>query len=518
MTGQDPYNANEQRSYPLSDGSNGVDDAGMLLPDDILVDVEIAFPDALGQNAWLGAVTVTGNLATVVIIANDDGSGIVPLAVVSVASPVPYRAYPVEPLTAGVAGWVVFGGGVTRSGYSGRFSTPGQAKLLRRCVRAYPAPPVTSLRKLGRGDGLVGVVAVEAGQDIEVAAETILDGTRTVPAIVFRLAAGVGRDVFSLYAGPCAARPEAGNCLKSPIQQINSVAPDCNGNIDIDFVGVTPTAYTGGILVSLAIDMRDACGRDRLPGSHGSLQNEYHDPCSDAADTPYVDPGSSIGDDQYGCIGPYYEDFLHLAGNHGQWLDVDGGGLGTWGRPFVSGVPSTNIYPGGDNRSVKQAYSTGSRNVTAFVPANCLGFTSLPRFCEVMLRVLPGGGFANGGIVINLDGPISTGSYFQATVNVTDNTFEIWRFAEGILTVIASAPPRDTLTTSDWYKVQVSVFPASTRGHVEIVAVFSRVGDHPAANVVVSTTVADFGTHHGFYGLGTRESPCQFPYFYLSRA
>ncbi len=61
------FAGNAVRDYPLSDAASGVDDAGQFLPHDILVDCQLAFPDTLGQFAFLSAVAVSERLVAVFI-------------------------------------------------------------------------------------------------------------------------------------------------------------------------------------------------------------------------------------------------------------------------------------------------------------------------------------------------------------------------------------------------------------------------------------------------------------------
>ncbi len=56
------YAGNAVRAYPLSDAATTVDDAGQFLPHDILVDCQLAFPNTLGQAAFVSAVAVRSRL------------------------------------------------------------------------------------------------------------------------------------------------------------------------------------------------------------------------------------------------------------------------------------------------------------------------------------------------------------------------------------------------------------------------------------------------------------------------
>ena len=135
------YNANASRPYPLDDAASGITDAGAPLPHHILVDLNLRFPESVATSAFLGAVSVTGTLVTVTIL-GEQGSDFVPLAAVSLLKPITQgRQYALTPLQDGVGGWLVLGGGVLDSNFTGRFSEPEQSRLAARCARSLPTLP-----------------------------------------------------------------------------------------------------------------------------------------------------------------------------------------------------------------------------------------------------------------------------------------------------------------------------------------------------------------------------------------
>jgi hypothetical protein len=270
------YNAGENRSYPVDDAATAVDDAGRFLPAGIVVDVALAVPKSLGAAAYIGAVSAGPNVTTVILVA--DAPGFVPLAAVTVPGPVvPYMAYPVRPMQPGVGGWVVLGD-AAGSPYSGRFSTAGQSRLLARCVRGYPDPPIASIGKEHLPAPLTGLVTLLAGQDVALAVEAVTIGGVAVTAIVVGLASPLNQDVFALYAGTCNARPETGNCPKTPLESLGGVAADCDGNVDVDFRSLVATPIPGGIALDLPIGLSVTCGEPTLPAG-GSLAGVYKDRC-----------------------------------------------------------------------------------------------------------------------------------------------------------------------------------------------------------------------------------------------
>lgn len=284
----DWYAGNATRAYPLDDAATVRDDAGLALPSQILVDCRVRFPLTLGRFAYLSGVTVSPGIVTVILMAADDaampsgGAILQPLGAVSLPQPVtPNRHYPIQPMAAGVGGWLVFGRGIEEP-YSGRFSLPGQSILLPRAAAAYHPLPITSLGKFGLEPGLDGVVQLLGGTDLAVTSGMRLVGEVEVDAIVLGLVDNLNRNVYAFYSGPCGGRPESNTCTKPALQMINSVSPDCNGNLTIDFSGaqIYPYVDGGGLAVDLALGMADVClGQDNLPDSDGNLPGDVEGTC-----------------------------------------------------------------------------------------------------------------------------------------------------------------------------------------------------------------------------------------------
>lgn len=331
LRNQNRYDLNEATPWPISDEASALDDNGVFLPSELLADLHLSYPLAAGRRAYIGAVTVTANLATVVIMATDSVASpgsLVPLAAVSLPQPVDiHRQYALEALYPGTYGWIVFGQGTSRavaSGdmYSGRFTDPVQSVIAPSAARAYSAPPITGVGKLGNATLLTGLVHLEAGNDIEIVKEC-----RAVPSyppptgkddcnvnipvlrevIVIRLretvpigSAGAGQlNVYDHYRGPCSGRPESGTCGEpAPIEMLASVQPDCCGNIDIIVRGcarisavteeatldedddITDILDACGVIIDCGLGLSESCvTTDRLPAADGTLPSEVEDLC-----------------------------------------------------------------------------------------------------------------------------------------------------------------------------------------------------------------------------------------------
>jgi hypothetical protein len=262
---QNWYDLQAGRKYPLEDTSTGLDDSSVPIRDDIIVDCHIRVPETFSSAIFIQAITITNNIVTVLLGGVTQISGdVTSIAALSLPKPVDaYVNYAITPLVSGVAGWLVFGPGVSEP-FSGRYATAAQTKLAPRNAATYAALPVNSLSKQGLAQTLDGVISITCDAPI-VAEKQIVDinGKQAV-AVVFKLDAAVGNfdyNPLAYFLGPCGMRPESGTCPSQPIETINGVAPDCNGNINIVGIGVDIYPFTncGGFGVDVGLGLADAC-------------------------------------------------------------------------------------------------------------------------------------------------------------------------------------------------------------------------------------------------------------------
>lgn len=385
------YSSNSTRSYPIDDAATAVDDAGVALPPDIVVDLSVRFPSSLGSYLVLSAVAVTPGLVTVLFVATDgpaadpsgaiDASGFRPCAAVSVPQPVDVgRHYPVRGMVPGVAGWIVFGDGVG-SPYNGRFSTAAQGQVLASLGAPYRPPAVTSLARAGSASVLGGTVTLLAGQDLAVAigpltivpAPGMSGAAVDVPlAISFSLVNALDRDVFALYAGACQARPESGSCAKTPLQQVSGVGPDCDGVLTLQFPGLSVAALAGGsgAVIGLARGLAASCPSAALPDPDGTV-TAGGDLCDGVIPSAAIDPTTCdptpapVPPPRPGCPS-IFDDFSSLPYTpKGRWGDTvltSEEAVGTW-TVGLEDTPVTALYRGGAARLVKVAASAPAFDV-----------------------------------------------------------------------------------------------------------------------------------------------------------
>ena len=303
------YNLNSTRKYPLDDGCTGITDDGRVFPATIIEDINIRFVRDLGVIGMISSVKISENLVSLTVMSAihpiipslydpspSTASGYFkPLCFIALPKPiVTGTPYPLTAFAPGVEGWVVFGDGV-RKNFEAKFSLPIQSALNPKNCRYYRESPVLSLGKELSITKLKGLVRLVAGANITISKDVkTIDGVeRTV--ISFSLKQKNGENVLSTYKGPDAGRPESKTCSQDSIEFINSVEPDCDGNIDILFQPPFRTAFyedaAGGMAVDYPIGLIDACtAKDRLPDAQGALPTENEDLCPSSSSSLSISP------------------------------------------------------------------------------------------------------------------------------------------------------------------------------------------------------------------------------------
>ncbi|NDD52296.1 hypothetical protein EBZ39_00190 [bacterium] len=293
---QNWYNLQTTRRYPLDENSTGLDDSGVFIRDDILVDCNIRFPNTYGEYVYVQGITVSAGLATVVFGVSqtrETSAGAI-LAAITVPQPVsPYVNYSITGLHPGVSGWVVFGPGVEIP-FTGRYSTVRQTLVSPRCARGYKPLPIPTIGKFGLNDVLQGVVSLvgefpvkvrymeNAGDVVKKTTAETTPYADNVRALVIELDTSeitTDYNPLQLFLGPCGQRPESGTCPKPPIENINGIAPDCNGNVEIvfeNFNDVRPFTDCGGTDIISNNDLGTICAGVNVQSKR---PKQYTDDC-----------------------------------------------------------------------------------------------------------------------------------------------------------------------------------------------------------------------------------------------
>lgn len=512
---------NEGRSYPLSDKATARTTDGRRLPNDIIADLSLRYPETLGDFPFLASVAVTDHLITLtfqVATALDDSATFQPLAAVTVLrSDLRVRRHtPLQAQTAGVGGWVVLGEGADKGRFYGRLDGPGAGLLTRRAARLYRPIPVTSLAKLNEAVNLTGVVRLSGEQPIEVVAgERHLDGELRTVAVV-RLAQPPGRatSVFEEFAGKCGQRPESHNCGEPlPLESIATVRPDCDGNVTVEFRGcaaISQVAGECGVIVECGLGLTDACLDNRLPTDDGTLPNEYPDQCDESAsspDTSFDAPAfesESVGALPTGSL-PYHETF---DDEQAQYWAVK---RGAFDFTNVDSVSESDIPGATDPPFVSYASDQpAARNLSLWQ-----GFdvATLGRryYADVQLRT--GGPRHNAGIVLNRRLRGSKYAFHLVSLDYDTQRLQVL-FDDG------GGTPRPTgaevdlagaLQLNRWYRLS-AVVEAGVGAAVTITAsVVAESGPALSASVMLSTT--RYLPDTGFCGLHADRSRSLFSHF-----
>jgi hypothetical protein len=357
---QNWYDLNESRLWPFDDQALLTDDTGLRMPNDLLADIYLRYPSSLGERLFLSTFTAGPGIVTLTILAS--GPSLTPVASVSLPRPVDIRRmYEVEPLADGVGGWVVFGSGIDdQEMRSFRFSDPLQSTFLSQTARSYLSLPVPTVGKLYGGETLTGIVRLQGGTDIETAVEEREIAGVMRDTIVVRLKEKLdveeARNLLELYAGDCGRRPESGNCLgPDPVEGINTVTPDCCGNIYVELRGcgdIKSIDGECGILIDCGFGLSESCVTpDRLPDAFGKLPNEYDDLCENYSESLSVtdpeDPSETYSPVSRAAQAsyPYFENFDDMGAN--QFNIVAGNYMLTRGGNG-SGLVDTVITNSGD--------------------------------------------------------------------------------------------------------------------------------------------------------------------------
>lgn len=572
MINRNWYTLSGTRRYPVDDACTGEGDGGERLPTNLIVDANVRLPSSLGKAVAVSSVVVSKTLVSVTLVAvaeppvvpagsSAGGAAFVPLGAVSVRLPLQQgRPYPISPMAAGVGGWLVFGEGA-EAAFNARFSTPQQATLTPKVCRFYRELPIPSLAKLNSSVRLEGVVTVKAGPDVEIfGADRTIDGV-TVPALVIRLKQNTPKNLLDAYRGPCAGRPESNTCDRPGAEFINTVPPDCNGNVTLRFpspLRAAPLVGGGGLVLDYPYGLIDACTRDdRLPAADGKLPNEYDDECNTSdgdQDANAVGPGVTLPPNpelssEYPSVSsqvldicedlPYLETFDDGVADsfqkiYGIWDFVDRDSSAENGpERYSSAVAYLSSSSSGSSSSWSSSYpylvpsptrsyaalEPAGRNVSVWYDCAYDNVVGLKVSTDLMFPREQGRG--NGGVVLNLRTPESGSGleYWIVEVNRPSHSLRIRWWTGTNWSTLATAPlsPYGLQVEWDtWYRLEAEVTPQSP-GVARIKATLRSVPSL-AEIVSINTTTTGIEPGTGKIGLGTEHSKAYYSYFRVEAA
>jgi hypothetical protein len=352
----DWLNENENRAYPVNEEASRLSLAGVELPDNIIVDANLAIPRSAGRFITLSSLSISANLVTLTLVASENSicgapsssssSGapeFTPIASLSVVRPVTrFKNYQVQPLYPGVAGWIALGqGAVDIANLVMLFGGPAAAQLVDRAVRVYDDIPALSLGKVGVALALTGIVRLKGATGLIKTSkgQRIINGRLRDVGIIELDTSVNPTTVLQQYAGPCGGRPEVGTCNSPPITRISGVAPDCNGNIDIEFEGEQLIGDVGdGMIVDFPIGLQAICPKTF------KLTENTKDVCGSSLTSSSSTPepsSSSFSSSSHKPPSPSYCE--NFSGGRGELTPI----IGSWNIPAGIVPLECNIgYPG----------------------------------------------------------------------------------------------------------------------------------------------------------------------------
>jgi len=468
------YDANSTRSYPLADTALAISTDGERLPSSILVDLNMRYPKEAGYWPFVSAVSVTATLVTVIIqcaIDPDDPSSCVPLAAFSARKQdlVENRNYPLSAMYPGVVGWIVFGDGIKDvATFSGKFS-PRAGLLSPKAARPCRPLPVRSLATMNNATPLTGLVTLIGEPPVRISADTrSIDGEERLVAVISLegdAAAGSANasaatvNYLEQMAGPCGKRAENRNCGDpEPLETINTVAPDCEGNITIELTGCATIAGIlddSGIVLDCALDLDDVCRQKRLPDEEGRLRTDYEDQCSESKPEPQGEPepeppAYSESETVLNAEMPWSQTFGSVPSN---WNYLSGtftlssaappGRPGSWSSEGYSSMLCLVVYNGiitpavGVRRTAEICLLTGVQTRAGMV----FGYHPHPAYME-------------------------QSTWFSAELDYAAQRLQIslWRGKQRLSVIAWADVPGIALDT--WYKLIVDTTPAGSQTHI----------------------------------------------------
>lgn len=550
ITNNNWYNLNSTRKYPLDEGATGIDDNGIVMPATIITDINIRLPMSLGLGGMLSGLVVTNNLVSATFLATNQpaveyftsevsssaaAESFTPLCSVSLVKPVEIGVpYPLVPFADGVAGWIVFGEGINKT-YNGKFSTLRQSTLAPKVCRYYRNYPVTSIGKKDSTTELTGLVQLVAGRDVSIElGEREIEG-EVKKAIVFSLKDRTNQNSLQLYTSKCSGRPESKTCDKESVEFINSVGPDCQGNLNIVFEEPFRTANypnnIGGIALDYPIGLIDACvTKDNLPDSTGRLPTDYtnDDQCNPSslsdpdANTqprpPVLPPPVEVSSSTINMIELPASVFFN-AESPAYWQTM----LGQFNYvtdivPLTNEDGTTSLgYSEGLTEGtlvIDDSYAaTGAANLNVSLWFNGDYSTTINKRIVLDLKLILVGGYGSGFMVLNYrpNAANTIDEFFAIEISKPTSSFSIRKFTgSGFVTLVMSGSLN--IEQNSWYRIEVEVTPGISPSVTSMTArLYNRATMALMSTLTVGTSL--YLPANGKVGIGSSRAEARFSFF-----
>ena len=514
--------ANSTRPYPLDDNATGVDDGGQVMPSDIVVDLSLRWPATAGRYAFIGGITISDTLVSIVILAADSleaATQFTPLAAFSAKKPVlSLRPQLLQPLYPGAGGFIAFDDVSENTAL--RFSSPSQSLLSPAAAIASAALPVSSIGKSGTVAKLSGIVRLQTEGDIELVRKTVRIDGRDVPAVVLQLTAINGAEVLSKYVGPCGVRPESNTCRLPGIETVNGVAPDCDGNLVIRFEGMTegPYASCGGVTIDQALNLSDVCTRQTRPNrfqgqdlcASSSVSMSSASASSVSMSSVSLSSSSMASMSSESCAAlPYVECFDTALSD--SWATIAGS--------FSTGTGASPDEPAEcTSDGLIQSADTSRRNILLW--QDCGALPSIGKTVKTHVRLTSLASLQNAGLVLNYHtvDPFSNPhvEYFLLQINRNDNRVELLRYNGTAFSTENSVAPGLPFALADWYLLQADVEEDGPL--VRITATIECASNPSWPSVTFSVLTHQWKESDGYHGLHAYRANTDFSFWSLENA
>jgi len=507
------YSRNEAIAYPLADTATRQDDAGQVLPTNLLVDAALVWPNEYGRYAFISALTVGPRLVSLTISAAPTlaSGSTTPLALLSLPTPTPGRVYALTPVVAGVAGYLVFGTGIQEPGLrSWRFRSAQQSALAAHNASAAPEPPINSFALLHQATSVQGIVELAVEPPLRCRyEERIIDG-QPAQVVIFELDENQQTtELLYELSGPCGGRPESRTCGDpQPIEWLNTVQPDCDGLVTLDFEGcaiVRQLSDPCGVVLSCDFDLSQACPPPGWPAADGKLPGQF-DPevITPPPPSPEDYPPFSEDTTPEGTL-PDSDCFETMAASwvthSGSWLHTTSLTQPNSFRPCTSGGALRSTDPASHNRILRQGFDP----------------YTVPRQLRVHACLLPAppGGLHNASILIHEKAHTSHPSqrtFYEWRLDLEAQQVRLRYFNGLIYQPIASAG--FTVQREVWYEALVRARPLNSV-QAELTVTWRNLATSDFVTLG-PVTVQPYLPASGWFGLATEQAISEFSFWEVS--
>ena len=222
-------NENAGRAYPLAETASRRDNAGHVMPDNILLDMSLLVPP-VHAGCYISSMRVTPQTVSFGISSTVSGLFVFTASWrdLLVSNLSDWTSYPLTPVVSDVSGWVVLNRLESNMLGNWKFGSYAQSGIEGRALRVVDTLPIRSILRKDMNPMLYfgGVVKLQAGAGV-----TVTQDSLNPQKIIVKLTA----DAKKAMLGPCDEQANVEVCGVPPLRSINGVCPDANGKITLRF-------------------------------------------------------------------------------------------------------------------------------------------------------------------------------------------------------------------------------------------------------------------------------------------